>query len=290
MGSNVQPPRGMRDFLPEDKARRDGVLRAIREAFAAYGYREIETPVVEELSRLESGQGGDNERLIFRIQKRGLDPLEPIPPAEAADLGLRYDLTVPLGRFYATHRSDLPDVFRAIQIAPVWRAERPQRGRYRQFTQCDIDVLGEPGPVAEVELIAAAADALERLGVEGTSVRLNDRSVLTATLDACGFEAKQQAAALVSIDKLDKVGLDGVAEELASNGAAAEALDRLVAVLVGVADAAGDLDATLAALPGRAREHATRMLAVREGVGVAKPGAAVVVDPTLVRGMGYYTG
>ncbi len=290
MASTVQPPRGMRDFLPDDKARREGVLAVIRQAFAAYGYREIETPVLEELSRLESSQGGDNEKLIFRVLRRGLDPHDPLPPAKAADLGLRYDLTVPLARLYATHRGELPEVFRAIQVAPVWRAERPQRGRYRQFTQCDIDVLGEAGTVAEVELIAATADALERLGVQGATVRLNDRSVLAAMLDACGVAADQQPAALVSIDKLDKVGLDGVAAELSANGVGAGVVDRLVSVLVGVADAAGDLEATLAALPTRAGERAVRVLAIRDGVTVAKPGAAVVVDPTLVRGMGYYTG
>ena len=177
----------MRDFLPDEKARREAVLAAIRDSFGSYGYREIETPVVEELNRLESGEGGDNEKLIFRIQKRGLDPDTPLPPGSSADLGLRFDLTLPLARFYATHRAELPEVFRAIQIAPVWRAERPQRGRYRQFHQCDIDVVGEPGPVAEVELIVATLDALEALGVQGGSVRLNDREVLAGLLDACGF-------------------------------------------------------------------------------------------------------
>lgn len=290
MADTVQPPRGMRDFLPDDKIHRESVLATIREAFFRYGYREIETPAVEELHRLEHSEGGDNEKLIFRILKRGLGADVPVKPADAADLGLRFDLTVPLARFYATHRAELPEVFRSIQIAPVWRAERPQRGRYRQFTQCDIDVLGEPGPVAEVELIAATADALDRLGIEGAVIRLNDRAVLNALLDACGFTPDEQPAALVSIDKLDKIGLDGVAAELAAGGAAAEALDRLVAALVGVADADGDLDRTLSALPVPVPDRASRLLAVRDGVAVAKPELSVVVDPALVRGQGYYTG
>lgn len=280
----------MRDFLPDEKARREAVLAAIRDSFGSYGYREIETPVVEELNRLESGEGGDNEKLIFRIQKRGLDPDTPLPPGSSADLGLRFDLTLPLARFYATHRAELPEVFRAIQIAPVWRAERPQRGRYRQFHQCDIDVVGEPGPVAEVELIVATLDALEALGVQGGSVRLNDREVLAGLLDACGFAPEAQPGVLVTVDKLDREGLEGIAKELAAHDLPAGPSERLIDVLGELTAAEGDFDATLATLPGRAPERAERLLEIRDGVLEAKPDARLVADATLVRGQGYYTG
>jgi histidyl-tRNA synthetase len=284
----------MRDFLPDEKARRDGVMGGIRATFSAYGYREIETPVAEELARLESGQGGDNEKLIFKILKRGLDPATPLAPAEAADLGLRFDLTLPLTRFYATHRGELPAVFRAIQIAPVWRAERPQKGRFRQFTQCDIDVLGEASNVAEVELITATLAALEGLGIEGASVRLNDRRVLHAVLDACGYPGTAQPQVLISVDKLDKIGVAGVADELRRDHPGGPA-DRLVELLEVLAPrvAAGrpaDLDATLAALPAGVAGPAADLVAIRDAVARADPTAAVVADPTLVRGMGYYTG
>lgn len=268
-------------------------MSSIRTSFAAFGYREIETPAAEDLRRLQSGQGGDNEKLIYKILKRGLAPDVAVEPGLAADLGLRFDLTVPLARFYASHRSELPDVFRSIQIAPVWRAERPQKGRYRQFTQCDIDVLGEPSILAEIELIAATASAIDDLGIEHSSVRINDRRVLLELLDACGFEPAAQAGTLVTIDKLDKIGIDGVAAELRDAGAGLP--DRLVAVLEGTraAGAAGGADvfeATLGALPPSASEAAADLRAIKAGVAVGAPDVNLVVDPTLVRGMGYYTG
>ncbi len=280
----------MRDFLPGEKLRRELVLRSIRESFSSYGYQEIETPAVEELSRLESGEGGDNEKLIFKILRRGLDPELAVAPVAAADLGLRFDLTLPLARFYASHRGELPEVFRALQIAPVWRAERPQRGRYRQFHQCDIDVVGEPGAVAEVELIAATLDALEALGVGGVTARLNDRGVLSAILDACGFAPGARSEVLVTLDKLDKLGMDGVSAELAERELPKGPSERLVEVLAGLEASEGDFDATFAALPGRAAEQAERLVAIRDGVLEAKPGADLVADAALVRGQGYYTG
>jgi histidyl-tRNA synthetase len=283
----------MRDFLPDDKARREGVMAAIRDAYSAYGFREIETPVAEDLSRLESGEGGDNEKLIFKILKRGLDPAEPVAPAEVADLGLRFDLTVPLTRFYATHRGELPAVFRSIQMAPVWRAERPQKGRYRQFTQCDIDVLGEPSIIAEIELIVAMIAALRRLGLDETAVRLNDRHVLAAILEGCGFDVNDQPRVLITIDKLDKIAVTGVADELRAGGdsAAVSRLVELLEVLVarGLDDPAG-FDATLEALPPAATKAADRVVAIRDAVTSVEPDASLIADPTLVRGMGYYTG
>ena len=172
----------MRDFLPADKSRRERVLAVIRERYRAHGFDEIETPVMEEFGRLHAGIGGDNEKLAYNVLKRGLDAdairAAADDPAELADLGLRYDLTVPLARFYASHRGELPTVFRAIQIAPVWRAERPQKGRYRQFMQCDIDIIGDASSRAEAELIVATLDAVDALGLAGATVRINDRRLL----------------------------------------------------------------------------------------------------------------
>jgi histidyl-tRNA synthetase len=299
----------MRDFLPADKAVREGVMAAIRESFASYGYREIETPVAEDLDRLTSGQGGDNEKLVFRILRRGLDPDAAVLVSEAADLGLRFDLTVPLARFYATHRAELPAVFRSVQIAPVWRAERPQKGRYRQFTQCDIDVLGEASDLAEVELISATLATLQRIGIPGASVRINDRRILLGLLDACGFPPESHLQVLIVVDKLDKVGVAGVADELRAGGGGGPAVDRLLELLEDLA-AAGpadtdrsdtdrsdtdsfdtdSFDATLALLPGAVAGPAAGLARIREAVQRASPGARLIADPTLVRGMGYYTG
>ncbi|MCK8609048.1 histidine--tRNA ligase [Agromyces sp. C10] len=290
MAQTVTPPRGMRDFLPAEKARREHALSVIRGVYAAHGFDEIETPVMEDSSRLHAGLGGDNEKLAFAVMKRGITPDDLAAAAESgdalslADLGLRYDLTVPLARFYATHRAALPPVFRAIQIAPVWRAERPQKGRYRQFVQCDIDIIGEAGPLAELELLTATVAALEALGLDGCRIRLNDRRILAGILGSWGVPDDLRERALITIDKLDKIGPDGVAAELATLG-----VDR-----PGVADelrelAAADwsIAADEAAAPGWLDHDAFRdLVALRDAV----PGAAVDFDPTLVRGMGYYTG
>jgi len=213
----------MRDFLPADKARREHVLSVIRRTFREHGFDEIETPVVEDSARLHAGLGGDNEKLAFAVMKRDLKQ-EALQQAadtgdslELADLGLRFDLTVPLARFYATHRAELPKVFRAIQIAPVWRAERPQKGRFRQFVQCDIDIIGEAGPLAEIELIAATAAALEALGFTGTNgctIRINDRRILRRIVSSLGIPDESFERALIAIDKEDKIGVDGVVKEL----------------------------------------------------------------------------
>ena len=224
MAASVTPPRGMRDFLPAEKARREHALGVIRGVYAAHGFDEIETPVMEDSSRLHAGLGGDNEKIAFAVMKRGLTH-EDLEAAAAsgdalslADLGLRYDLTVPLARFYATHRAALPPVFRAIQIAPVWRAERPQKGRYRQFVQCDIDIIGEAGPLAELELLTATVATLDALGLGGCTIRLNDRRILAGILGAWGVPAELRDRALITIDKLDKIGTGGVAAELRELG------------------------------------------------------------------------
>lgn len=304
MPAPVQPPRGMRDFLPAEKRRREAVLGVIREVYARHGFDEIETPVMEDTARLHSGLGGDNEKLSFAIMRRGLDgqaladAAADGDPLALSDLGLRFDLTVPLARFYATHRGTLPGVFRALQVAPVWRAERPQRGRYRQFVQCDIDMLGEAGELAEIELLTASWEALSALGLRSCSVRIGDRRLLGALLGACGFPEEQHARALISIDKLDKIGAQGVVAELGELDA--RAAEQLAGALTAwepalAAGIAPDRASILAALPPAARDDeaalaaATSIDSIAAAVHAAS-GARIVYDPTLVRGMGYYTG
>jgi histidyl-tRNA synthetase len=276
----------MRDFLPAEKARRESVLQRIRSVYRAHGFDEIETPVVEDSTRLHAGLGGDNEKLAFAVMKRGLttDALaEAATPLDLADLGLRFDLTVPLARFYASNRGQLPSVFRAIQIAPVWRAERPQKGRFRQFVQCDIDIIGEPGIIAEAELITATAATLDALGVPGCSIRVNDRRLLTAWLAAFDVPEVLRPAALISMDKLDKIGLDGVVDELRAIG-----VTRAAEMFAGVEpEPAGDDSWRMLDLPvfdGQAAAADLRSLRAAAG------DIPLVFDPFLVRGMGYYTG
>ena len=301
MARDVSAPRGMRDFLPADKAKREHLLRIIRSVYSAHGFDEIETPVVEDFERLHSGLGGDNEKLAFSVLKRGLST-EDLARAAAsgdahdlADLGLRFDLTVPLARFYASHRAELPSVFRAIQIAPVWRAERPQKGRYRQFVQCDIDIIGESSQLAEVELITATSAALSALGLEGCTIRINDRRILTGILHYCGFAPERFGQALISIDKLDKIGAAGVVSELSETGPDAAAvlgglLERIEPHLAG-GGVAMTTEAILSVLPEGIDPDAVAALeTLANSLTTLPEGVAVTFDPTLVRGMGYYTG
>jgi histidyl-tRNA synthetase len=293
MPSNVQPPRGMRDFLPSEKAQREHTLAIIRGTYEKFGYREIETPFLEDLDRLMAGEGGDNEKLIFKVLRRGLDLSQVASIDEVADLGLRYDLTLPLARFYATNRTKLPSVTRTIQVGAVWRAERPQKGRFRQFTQCDIDVIGEPGAVAEIELIAATLAALEALSIQQCAVRLNDRRVLHAMLRHCGFAEGEFGRVLISVDKLDKIGVDGVADELSRGGYESGSVDSLTGLLSEYSERGGGLsvEQVVKLLPGSTDAAVLDNLQyIAEAVGAAWPSGNVVFDPTLVRGMGYYTG
>ena len=301
MARVVSPPRGMRDFLPAEKAKRERALSIIRKAYSTHGFDEIETPVVEDFDRLHSGLGGDNEKLGFSVLKRGLthdDLVAASATGDAqalADLGLRFDLTVPLARFYATHRAELPSVFRAIQIAPVWRAERPQKGRYRQFVQCDIDIIGEASQLAEVELITATSFTLAALGLTGCTIRVNDRRILAGILHYCGFAPERFAQALISIDKLDKIGAAGVVAELAEFGADSAAvlgglLERIEPHVL-----SGGVPMTtagiLSVLPDGIDPEAVAALETLANALTSLPeGVEVRFDPTLVRGMGYYTG
>lgn len=287
----MTPPRGMRDFTPAVKAQRERVLARIRASYRAHGFDEIETPVVEESSRLSAGLGGDNEKLAFGVLKRGLtreDLAAAESTADIIDMGLRYDLTVPLTRFYATNRAELPPVFRAIQIAPVWRAERPQKGRFRQFVQCDIDIIGEAGILAEAEVLTATLATLDALGIDGTTIRINDRRIINGLLDSLGLTDTESA--LITLDKLDKIGAQGVLDELRERGATDSALATLDALLSShsTPTAAPTLAAMTEALPaGVAPEAVAELADIARAIGHA---GQIVFDPFLVRGMGYYTG
>jgi histidyl-tRNA synthetase len=277
MAKDVNPPRGMRDFLPAEKAKRDRVLGVIRETYKSHGYQEIETPALEDLNRLTSGQGGDNEKLAYRVMKRGEELERALADTSEndnlADLGLRFDLTVPLTRYYATNAAKLPRVFKAIQTGPVWRAERPQKGRYRQFVQCDIDIIGDSSVLAEIDLLVSSLDALAALGINDATIRINHRVLLANLLDGLGVPEEGRGSAMIIIDKLDKIFAEGVVAELAEKfgadvGAAAkEWLETKQSELPVLAELAEIFAAVEVCHPGKLR-----------------------FDQTLVRGMGYYTG
>ncbi len=272
MAKDINPPRGMRDFLPLEKAKRESVLGVIRGVYSSFGFQEVETPALENLDRLTSGQGGDNEKLAYRVMKRGAEldsALEDLSSVDAlADLGLRFDLTVPLTRFYATNRNELPTVFKAIQMGPVWRAERPQKGRYRQFVQCDIDIIGDDSVLAEIELLNASLGALDALGLNKAVIRVNHRELLTSLLDGFGVKAEDRSSAMITIDKLDKIEATGVVNELRER-LGDEIADKAQAWLSKADTTVPEVLAPIfsAVASGRLR-----------------------FDPTLVRGMGYYTG
>ena len=268
-----KPVNGMKDILPDEMALRTYVINLIRQTYASYGFSSLETPAVEHIENLLSKQGGDNEKLIFKILKRGekLHLAEATEEAEVTDSGLRYDLTLPLSRYYANHVSELPAPFKALQIGPVWRADRPQRGRFRQFTQCDIDILGEADPCAEIELILAISTVLTKLDFHGFTVRINDRRLLKDTAAAAGFKEDDYDSVFITLDKMDKIGRDGVREELADKFDAAIA-DRYMELFDKV-------------------EPAYDLRPIIDTVDTLKSGDyKIVFDPTLVRGMSYYTG
>jgi histidyl-tRNA synthetase len=278
----------MRDVLPDEVAVRDWALGQILAVYRRHGFVRIETPAVESLRLLLRSEGGENEKLIYKILKRG-DKLAAAASAEdMADLGLRFDLTVPLVRYYAHNHARLPQPLKAIQIGPVWRAERPQLGRYRQFTQCDIDILGVASEVAEIELILATTEALAALGLKDLTVRLNDRRLLTALVAHCGFDPARAGSVFIALDKLDKVGARSVADELREAGHPAPAVDRLLEVLASSATLAG-----LRTLLGAGADEPVwaglqRILDTIEAAAMGR--FRPLFDATLVRGMGYYTG
>lgn len=279
------PPRGMNDMLPEDMALRDAVQGAIIATYRQYGYHRIATPILEDADNLNKSDGGDNLNLIYQVMKRGDKLEEALQNGEPLwDLGLRYDLTLPLTRFYANNRSKLPNPCKIIQTDRVYRAERPQKGRLREFVQCDIDIIGDASLRAEAELIAVTAQALQNVGFQDFTVRINDRRILNALLLGLGFAADSLPTVLVSFDKLDKIGVDGVCAELQEKQQPAAAVD-------GLRDFLGN-DNPLAALSQVAGElpEAAALTKLIEETNQIDPGWDVLFDLSLVRGQGYYTG
>lgn len=294
MVSPVNPPRGMRDVLPEEARARDAVIRLIEDTYRAHGFDSIDTPVMEDFDVLHAGLGGDNEKLSFHVMKRGLelsDVHETQRVEDLSDLALRFDLTVPLARYYASHQQHLPPVFRALHIGPVWRAERPQKGRFRQFVQCDIDILGESSSLAEREVLIATADVLEKLDLHTFTFRVGDRRLLTSLLVKAQVPMDDQMTALIILDKLDKIGASGVIEELGDRLGRHIDTDVFEPVLEWAAGELWGFDRDrIARLMGADPAVVSELAEWATSLGDVIGHDRVVFDPTLVRGMGYYTG
>ena len=294
MALSKKPVNGMKDILPEEMQIRDYVQQVIKETYRSFGFTPIETPCMENIANLSSKQGGENEKLIFKVMKRGeklkLDAAK--EEADLVDFGMRYDLTVPLVRFYANNANDLPAPFKAIQIGNVWRADRPQRGRYRQFMQCDIDIIGEPSNLAEIELILATTTTIGRLGFKGFEIRINERRILKAMAAYSGFSEREFDTVFIILDKMDKIGLDGVAEELLKEGYAKESVEKYLELFRGVETAENGIAYLANVLAGFLEpEVEQNLLEIIKSVEAAKTADfKLVFDPTLVRGMSYYTG
>ena len=295
MAMKKKPVTGMKDILPGEMVLRDYLIAIIKDTYRRFGFTPMETPCVEHIENLTSKQGGDNEKLIFRILKRGeklrLEDAE--TEADLTDSGLRYDLTLPLTRYYANNSAVLPQPFKALQIGSVWRADRPQRGRFRQFTQCDIDILGEATNLAEIELILATTTALKTICPENAfTVRVNDRRILKAMAAWAGFPEDAADSVFITLDKMDKIGEEGVRQELMENGFAGEAADRYLGLLAKAGKDASFVR-SLKEILGECLEEGTseNLAEIMETVtDCAGGGFGLEFDPTLVRGMGYYTG
>ena len=292
------PVKGMCDMLPSDMRLREHVLSMIKKTYGAYGFMQIETPVMEHIENLTSNQGGDNEKLIFKVMKRGADLARALAKenGELADNGLRYDLTLPLSRYYANNKEKLPTPFKAMQLGNVWRADNPQKGRFRQFTQCDIDILGDNSSLAEIELITATAAMLTEIFAEinitDFTIHINDRQLLSAVALQAGFKEEEIGSVLISLDKCDKIGLDGIEKELLENGFAQETVEKYMAVYravkpgMEIAEFCGKLEEGF--LPKQAADQLSDIVSCVHPM--LAGGVKIVFDPTLVRGMGYYTG
>lgn len=298
MAMKKKPVTGMKDILPREMEIRDYVIGQIKETYKTFGFSGMETPCVEHIENLSSNQGGENEKLIFKVLKRGDKLTSAVSRVTEenmdvlADCGLRYDLTLPLSRYYAGNANDLPSPFKALQIGNVWRADRPQRGRYRQFMQCDIDILGEPTILAEIELITATTTLLGKIGFEKFTIRLNNRKMLKAMAAYSGFEEKDYDNIFITLDKMDKIGLEGVAVELEEMGYPKENVEKYLALfektgsgIEGVRFLKDILGDCLEA--GVAQDLETIMASVDA---VKAADFKIIFDPTLVRGMSYYTG
>ena len=297
MARSKKPVNGMKDILPAEMEIRDYVTSVIKDTYRSFGFTPIETPCMENIANLSNKQGGENEKLIFKVLKRGekLNLETAKEEADVVDFGMRYDLTVPLSRFYANHANDLPTPFKALQIGSVWRADRPQRGRYRQFTQCDIDILGEPSNLAEIELITATTTTIGRLGFKNFEIRINERRILKAMAAYSGFEEKDYDSIFITLDKMDKIGLEGVAAELEEEGYAKESIDKYLELFELLKDRK-DVAEGVAFLKDKLgdfldQEVADSLTEIATAVNATKNAEfTLVFDPTLVRGMSYYTG
>nr|WP_288555569.1 histidine--tRNA ligase [uncultured Mediterraneibacter sp.] len=294
MALKKKPVTGMKDMMPKEMEVRDYVIALIKDTYRDFGFTSIETPCVEHIENLCSKQGGDNEKLIFKILKRG-EKLKIDTAKEESDLvdgGLRYDLTVPLSRYYSNHSNELPSPFKALQMGNVWRADRPQRGRFRQFMQCDIDILGESSNLAEIELIQATSTLLGKLDFKGFTIRINDRQILKAMAAYSGFAEEDYDAVFITLDKMDKIGLDGVEKEMEESGYPKESIEKYLGLfrevtndITGIHYLKETLGDFLAAETAEGLEQImTSVDAVKEA------DFTVQFDPTLVRGMSYYTG
>ena len=295
MALKKKPVTGMRDILPVEMQVREYVMNQIRETYQGFGFTQIETPCVEHIENLTSKQGGDNEKLIFKILKRGeklkLETAE--SERDLAEEGLRYDLTLPLARYYSNNGAQLPSPFKALQMGSVWRADKPQKGRFRQFTQCDIDILGDASSMAEIELILATTTALGKICPHNAfTVRINDREILRGMALYCGFQEDSLDSVFITLDKMDKIGTEGVEAELLQAGHSQESVAQYIKLLAEVGHDASGVRRLGDMLSGVLPEAVTDGLAyIMDTVGdVAETEFSLYFDPTLVRGMSYYTG
>lgn len=295
MALSKKPVTGMKDILPEEMQIRDYVIGVIKETYGKFGFTSIETPCVENIANLTNKQGGDNEKLIFKILKRGekLNVADATTEEEVVDGGLRYDLTVPLVRYYSNNSANLPMPFKALQMGNVWRADRPQRGRYRQFMQCDIDILGEPSNLAEIELILATTTTISKLGFKNFQIRINDRRILKAMAAFAGFKEEDYDGVFITLDKMDKIGVDGVLAELMEKEyGSKEQCEKYLELFTDIQNAQDGIACLMEKLGGCLDSEV--MASFREIVDSVKATQAdtfeLVFDPTLVRGMSYYTG
>jgi len=294
MALNKKPVHGMKDILPEEMQIRDYVQSVIKDTYRKFGFTAIETPCMESISNLTSKQGGDNEKLIFKVLKRGekLNVAQALTEEDVVDFGMRYDLTVPLVRYYSNNSANLPSPFKALQIGSVWRADKPQKGRYRQFTQCDIDILGEASNLAEIELILATTTTLGKLGFEGFEIRINDRQILKAMAAYSGFAEDAYDSVFITLDKMDKIGLEGVEAELLEKGFEKSCVDKYLALYQELGQQENGVSYLARTLQGVLDPAVTEGLQeIIDSVSVTKAADfKMVFDATLVRGMSYYTG
>ncbi|PID26372.1 MAG: histidine--tRNA ligase [Candidatus Cloacimonadota bacterium] len=289
MSLQVTPTKGMKDFMPSEAIIREKARKIIFDTYMSFGFSPVETPSVEHLHLLNNGEGGDNEKLIFKILKRG-DKLKNITNIDSlSDSALRYDLTVPLSRFYSNNQGNLPKPFKAIQMGHVFRAERPQKGRFRQFVQCDIDILGEDSIYAETDLLMASSTALKNLGLKETEIKINDRRILFAIAKYCGFKETEYNSFFITLDKLDKIGSSGIIDELLKNGYDQKRVDKVKKIIEQFENRSVTIDELDDFIENSIPENVKKDLKQIIDV-VLGNNQPIKFDPVLVRGMSYYTG